>query len=64
MNLHKNHKEFYDTLLVVADKLNTSPAIIEKYYQEITQKVLFEQTTYDTAISALYKIIKSGVFEN
>ena len=29
MNLHKNPQEFYDTLLVLGDRLNTSPAIIE-----------------------------------
>ena len=32
MNLHKNPQEFYDTLLVLGDRLNTSPAIIEKDY--------------------------------
>ena len=30
MNLHKNKQEFYDTLLAVGNKLNISPAIIEK----------------------------------
>ena len=32
MNLHKNRQEFYDTLLALGDRLNTSPAIIEKDY--------------------------------
>ncbi len=32
MNLHKNPQEFNDTILILADKLNTSPAIIEKDY--------------------------------
>ena len=32
MNLHKNPQEFYDTLLVLGNRLNTSPAIIEKDY--------------------------------
>ena len=32
MNLHKNLQEFYDTILVVSEKLNISPAIIEKDY--------------------------------
>lgn len=32
MNLHNNQQAFYDTLLIIADRLNISPAIIEKYY--------------------------------
>ena len=32
MNLHENPQEFYDTLLVLGDRLNTSPSIIEKDY--------------------------------
>ena len=41
MNLHKNPQEFYDTLLVLDDRLNTSPAIIEKdYYVTIILKAL------------------------
>lgn len=32
MNLHKHPQEFYDTVLVLADRLNTSPVIIEKDY--------------------------------
>ena len=32
MNLHKDPREFYDTLLALADRLSTSPAIIEKDY--------------------------------
>lgn len=32
MNLHKNKKEFYETILVVSDRLKTSPEIIEKDY--------------------------------
>lgn len=67
MNLHKNYKEFYDTLLVTADWLNTLSNIIEKIYykdyKEIIQKVLFDETNYETAITALETIIASGVFE-
>ena len=32
MNLHKNPKEFNDTLLIIGNRLNISPAIIEKDY--------------------------------
>ena len=32
MNLHKNHQEFYDAILMVSNKLNTSPSIVEKDY--------------------------------
>ncbi len=72
MNLHKNPEEFYDTLLVLGDRLNTSPTIIEKdyyvriYYKDyeaITKKVLFDPTSYETSITALHTIITSGVFE-
>lgn len=37
--------------------------IYYKDYEEITQKVLFDGTSYETSITALYKIIESGVFE-
>lgn len=35
-----------------------------KDYKEITEKVLFDNTSYNTAITAIHKIIESGVFEN
>ena len=35
-----------------------------KDYEEITQKVLFDGTSYEVSVSALNKIISSGVFEN
>lgn len=37
--------------------------IYYKDYEEITQKVLFDGTSYETSITAVYKIIESGVFE-
>ena len=37
--------------------------IYYKDYTEITQKVLFDETSYETSITALEKIIASGVFE-
>ena len=38
--------------------------IYYKDYEDITKKVLFDRTSYETAITALHKIIESGVFEN
>jgi hypothetical protein len=37
--------------------------IYYKDYEEITAKVLFDGTSYETSITALHKIISSGVFE-
>lgn len=37
--------------------------IYYKDYEEITRKVLFDGINYETAITALYKIIDSSVFE-
>ena len=38
--------------------------IYHKDYKEITEKVLFDKTDYETSITALERIIESGVFEN
>lgn len=63
MNLHKNSQEFYDTLLVLADRLNTSPAIIEKdYYVTMFLKALSKRVPNllfkgGTSLSKCYKII-------
>lgn len=63
MNLHKNYKEFYDTILVVADRLNTSPAIIEKdYYVTMFLDALSKRVPNlvfkgGTSLSKCYKII-------
>ena len=37
--------------------------IYYKDYEEITKKVLYDTTDYEIAITALHKIIESGVFE-
>ena len=63
MNLHKNPQEFYDTLLVLDDRLNTSPAIIEKdYYVTIILKALAKRAPNllfkgGTSLSKCHKII-------
>lgn len=63
MKLHNNKKEFIDTILLIADKLNTAPAIIEKDYyvtiflQELHKRmpnVLFKG---GTSLSKCYKLI-------
>ena len=64
MNLHKNKQEFYDTLLAVGNKLNTSPAIIEKdYYVTLILKYLSEKIPFivfkgGTSLSKCHNIIK------
>ncbi|MBQ7358226.1 MAG: nucleotidyl transferase AbiEii/AbiGii toxin family protein [Clostridia bacterium] len=63
MNLHKNPQEFYDTLLVLGDRLNTSPAIIEKdYYVTIFLEALAKRVPNllfkgGTSLSKCHKII-------
>ncbi len=63
MNLHKNPREFYDTLLVLGDRLNISPAIIEKdYYVTMFLEALSKRVPYllfkgGTSLSKCYKII-------
>lgn len=63
MNLHKNKQEFYDTLLAVGNKLNTSPAIIEKdYYVTLFLDALSKRVPGlvfkgGTSLSKCYKII-------
>lgn len=37
-------------------------AIYEPDYDEITDKMLFEEVTYETSVTALRKIIESGIF--
>lgn len=73
MKLHNNKKEFVDTILLIAEKLNTAPAILQeiidkeiyrKDYESITEKVLFDNISYFEAIKSLDKIIASGVFES
>ncbi len=39
-------------------------AIYKSDYQEITAKILFEEVDYETAATALYRMIESGVFSN
>ena len=63
MNLHKNPQEFYDTLLVLGDRLNTSPAIIEKdYYVTMFLEALSKRVPNllfkgGTSLSKCHKII-------
>ncbi len=63
MNLHENHQDFYDTLLAVGDRLNTSPAIIEKdYYVTMFLEALAKRVPNllfkgGTSLSKCYKII-------
>ncbi len=63
MNLHKNPGELYDTLLVVGDRLNTSPAIIEKdYYVTMFLEALAKRVPNllfkgGTSLSKCHKII-------
>lgn len=63
MNLHKNKQEFYDTLLAVGNKLNISPAIIEKdYYVTLFLETLSKRVPDlvfkgGTSLSKCYKII-------
>ena len=63
MNLHKNPKLFYDTLLIVADRLHTSVAIIEKDYyvtlflESLVKKVPNLIFKGGTSLSKCYKII-------
>ena len=63
MNLHKNQQEFYDTLLVISNKLNISPAIIEKdYYVTIFLDALVKRVPNlifkgDTSLSKCHKVI-------
>ena len=63
MNLHKNPQEFYDTLLVLGDRLNTSPTIIEKdYYVTMFLEALAKRVPNllfmgGTSLSKCHKII-------
>lgn len=63
MNLHKNPKEFYETLLASADRLGISPAIIEKDYyvtlllETLSRKVPSLIFKGGTSLSKCYKII-------
>ena len=63
MNLHENPQEFYDTLLVLGDRLNTSPSIIEKdYYVTMFLKALARRVPNllfkgGTSLSKCHKII-------
>ena len=63
MNLHKNHQEFYETLLVLGDRLHTSPAIIEKdYYVTMFLEALSKRVPNlifkgGTSLSKCHKII-------
>ncbi len=38
--------------------------IYYKDYEEITKKVSFDNMSYETAITAIHRIIASGVFKN
>ena len=63
MNLHKDPREFYDTLLALADRLSTSPAIIEKdYYVTFFLKSIIKELPDiifkgGTSLSKCYKLI-------
>ncbi len=63
MNLHNNKKDFYDTILAVASKYKTSPAIIEKDYyvtmflQALAEKVPTLLFKGGTSLSKCNKII-------
>lgn len=63
MNLHKNSKDFLDTLLAIGDKLSISPAIIEKdYYVTVFLESLIKRVPEvifkgGTSLSKCYKII-------
>ena len=63
MNLHEKPQEFYDTILYIGDRLNTSPAIIEKdYYVTMFLEALSKRVTNlifkgGTSLSKCHKII-------
>lgn len=63
MNLHNNQQAFYDTLLIIADRFNISPAIIEKDYyvtmflEALVRKVPDLLFKGGTSLSKCYKII-------
>lgn len=63
MNLHKNPKEFNDTLLIIGNRLNISPAIIEKDYfvtlflEKLSNKVPNLIFKGGTSLSKCHKII-------
>ncbi len=63
MNLHKNSRDFYDTLLAVGNRLNTSPAIVEKDYyvtmflQALSKRVPTLLFKGGTSLSKCHKII-------
>ncbi len=40
-----------------------SKAVYQEDYQQITEKILFEPVSYDTAITALQQVLGSGIFE-
>lgn len=52
-----NGYDIQDLLIEIVDK-----EIYRSDYETITQQLLFDGTTYDEAVKALYKIIESGVF--
>lgn len=63
----KNSKHCY-TAQDNIDIVNILKQIIDEKiyyndYEDITKKVLFDKTSYETSIGVLYKIISSGVFE-
>ena len=39
-------------------------AVYKQDYEDITAKILFEDTSYETAVVALHRIIESGIFSN
>lgn len=52
-----NGYDIQDLLIEIVDK-----EIYRSDYETITQRLLYDGTTYDEAVKALYKIIESGVF--
>lgn len=62
--MHKSTQDFYDTILILADRLNTSPAIIEKDYyvtmflSALSKKVPNLLFKGGTSLSKCFKIIK------
>ncbi len=61
---HKNCPSAQDGIDVSALlKEIVSKAVYQEDYQQITEKILFEPVSYDTAITALQQVLGSGIFE-
>lgn len=65
--LHNEQSLFEQVILRVSEDTGIEASIIEKDYyrqdyEDITAKILFEEVSYETAVTALKKIIASGIF--